>query len=207
MNLARKLPVLLTLALVPTIAACGEDEQPAQREGAYQAVSAQLAETEGVYLDIEGLKYQVQGSRQLNEYSPEDTNYLSGVPQGDLDLAADEEWFAVMLRAENPGDGIDPKSDDDDDQALENATDFEIKDTQENVYRPVVLGPENVWAWRGATVQPNELYPLKNSPAGERPPYGGLLLFKLRRFSLDNRPLELVITGRNGQQGIVNLDV
>jgi hypothetical protein len=204
---ARTLAVVLTLALVPLLAACGKDEQPAQKNESYQSVNAQLAETEGVYLDIEGLKYQVQVSRQLNEFLPEDVDYLSGLSATDRTLAKDEEWFMILLRAENPGDGVDPKSDDDDDTPLPNAIDFQIKDTQENVYRPMRLGPENTWAWRPATVRPDELYPLTNSPAGERPPYGAELLFKLKRPSIDNRPLELVITGRKGQVGIVNLDV
>jgi hypothetical protein len=195
MNPARILAVLLTLALVPTLAACGS-EQPAQRNESYQSVNAQLAETEGVYLDIEGLKYQVQISRQLNPLLIDDRDFVQGVPQSDLDLAKDEEWFAVFMRVENPGD-----------KPLPNAIDYEIHDTQENVYRPVDIGPGNVFAYRDATVAGNELYPHSNSPAGERPPYGAMVLFKLRRFSLDNRPLELVITGRNGQQGIVNLDV
>jgi hypothetical protein len=203
---ARILAVVLTLALVPLVAACGS-EQPAQKNESYQSVNAQLAETEGVYLDIEGLKYQVQVSRQLNEFLPEDIDYLAGLSASDRKISNDEEWFAILMRVENPGDGLDIHSEDDDDSPLPNAIDFEIKDTQENVYRPLPLARQNVWAYRDRTIQPGEIYPLPNSPAGERPPYGSLLLFKLRRFSLDNRPLELIITGRNGQVGIVNLDV
>ena len=203
---ARILAAVLILALVPLVAACGND-QPAQKNESYQSVNAQLAETEGVYLDIEGLKYQVQVSRQLNPGLPEDVNYLDGLSATDRSISKDEEWFAVLMRVENPGDGEDPESDDDDDASLPNAVDFEIKDTQENVYRPMRFGPENVFAYRSATVRPRTTYPLANSPAGERPPYGSVILFKLKRFSIDNRPLELIITGRKGQVGIVNLDV
>jgi hypothetical protein len=92
-------------------------------------------------------------------------------------------------------------------ESLQNAVDFEIRDTQENVYRPIQIAPGNVWAYRSTTVEAEELYPHPNSPAGERQPNGALILFKLRRFSLDNRPLELFITGRQGQKAIVNLDV
>ena len=196
MNIARPLALLLSVAFAAALAGCGVNDQPAQRNQSYQAVNAQVAETEGIFLDIEELKYQVQISRQLNTGIIQDRDYVSGLSEADRTLAPDQEWFAVFMRIENPGEKPHP-----------NAVDFEIRDTQENVYRPVRLGPENVWAYRPAVVDAKELYPGTNMPAGERPPYGKLLLFKVRRFSLDNRPLELIITGRNGQQGIVNLDV
>ena len=196
MNFVRIPAVLLSLAIALTLAACGEDEQPEQRNESFQSVNAQVAETEGIYLDIEGLKYQVQISRLLNPGLISDRDYLQGLSADDRNLSKDEEWFGVWMMAENV-----------EDEALPNATDFEIRDTQENVYRPVQIGPGNVFAYRGATVDARERYPHPDSPAGERQPYGGLVLFKLRRFSLDNRPLELTITGRQGQQAIVNLDV
>ena len=196
MNSARLLAVLLTLASVLVLAACGAEEQPATKAESYQSVNAQLAETEGIYLTIDEMKYQVQVSRQLNPFLVDDESYLEGLSPADRRLGKDQEWFAVFMRVENEVD--EPKP---------NAVDFEVKDTQENVYRPVRVGPSNVWAYRPTTVPPLELYPNPNSPAGERPPYATVLLFKLRRFSLDNRPLELIITGREGEQAIVNLDV
>jgi hypothetical protein len=196
MTSARFLAVLLSVAAALILAACGEDEQPAQSDEQYQSVNAQLAETEGIYLDIDELKYQVQMSRQLNTLREDDREFLIGVSDADRSLSREEEWFGVWLRVENPNDDDRP-----------NAVDFEIRDTQENVYRPVQIGPDNVFAYRAAEVEGESRYPDPQTAAGERPPYGAFLLFKLRRFSLDNRPLELVITGRNGQQGIVNLDV
>jgi hypothetical protein len=196
MNFARIPAVLLSLAFALTLAACGEEEQPAQRNESFQSVNAQVAETEGIYLDVDGLKYQVQISRQLNPGLIDDRDYLQGLSEEDRSLSKDEEWFGVWLMAENV-----------EEEALPNATDFEIRDTQENVYRPMQFGPDNVFAYRGTRVEGGERYPNPNSPAGERQPYGSLLLFKLRRFSLDNRPLELTITGPEGQQAIVNLDV
>jgi hypothetical protein len=193
---ARTLAVLLSLASAVLLAACGANDQPAQRNESFQSVNAQVAETEAVYLDIEEMKYQVQVSRQLNVGNREDANYLAGLSAADRRLAKDEEWFAVFMRVENVVEEPKPT-----------AIDFEIRDTQENVYRPVRFGPENVWAYRGTTVEGGETYPHPNDPAGERPPQATLLLFKVRRFSLDNRPLELTITGREGQSAIVNLDV
>ena len=196
MNFARLPAVLLSLALALTVAACGANNQPEQRNESFQSVNAQVAETEGIYLDIEGIKYQVQVSRQLNPGLIDDRDFFIGLSEDDKDISKDEEWFGVWIMAENV-----------EEEPLPNAVDFEIKDTQENVYRPMQFGAENVFAYRGATVDDGERYPHPNSPAGERQPYGSLVLFKLRRFSLDNRPLELTITGRQGQQAIVNLDV
>ena len=196
MNFARIPAVLLSLALAGTLAACGEEAQPEQRNESFQSVNAQVAETEGIYLDVDGLKYQVQISRQLNPGLVDDRDYFTGVSSEDRDLSKDEEWFGVWLMAENV-----------EKEPLPNAIDFEIRDTQENVYRPIQIGGENPFAYRGATVDAGDRYPNPNSPAGERQPYGSLVLFKLRRFSIDNRPLELTITGREGQQAIVNLDV
>ena len=196
MNFARPLAVLLSVASVFVLAACGANDQPTQRNESYQSVNAQVAETEGIYLEVEEMKYQVQISRQLNVGLVDDKDYIAGLSPADRRLGKDEEWFAVFMRVENEVDETKP-----------NAVDFEIKDTQENVYRPVRFGPDNVWAYRPTMVPARELYPNTNSPAGERAPYATLLLFKVRRFSLDNRPLELTITGREGQQAIVNLDV
>ena len=196
MNFARTSAVLLSLAFALTVAACGANDQPEQRNESFQSVNAQVAETEGIYLDIEGLKYQVQISRQLNAGLVDDRDFFIGLSEDDKAISKDEEWFGVWIMAENV-----------EEEALPNAVDFEIKDTQENVYRPMQFGEDNVFAYRGATVDAGERYPHPNSPAGERQPFGSLVLFKLRRFSIDNRPLELTITGRQGQQAIVNLDV
>ncbi len=196
MNFARTSAVLLSLAFALTVAACGANDQPEQRNESFQSVNAQVAETEGIYLDIEGLKYQVQISRQLNPGLIDDRDFLQGLSADDARISKDEEWFGVWIMAENV-----------EHEPLPNAIDFEIRDTQENVYRPLNLGPDNVFAYRGQTVDAGERYPHPNSPAGERNPFGSLVLFKLRRFSLDTPPLELPITGRQGQQAIVNRDV
>ena len=193
MKTARLLLTLLAALSALVLAACGQEEQEA---GQLQGEIAQVAETEGFYLNVEELKYQVQVSRQLNPGLPEDEDYLKGLAPADAELADDEEWFAVFMRVEN-----------DTEERLRTATDFEIRDTQENVYRPLEYGPDNDFAYRPGEVEGEELYPLPNSTAGERAPYGSVLLFKVKRFSLDNRPLELIVTGAGGEKGLINLDV
>lgn len=176
-------PRLLTLALVLvaslTLSACGQE---AQDEGGFQTEIAIAAETEGIYIDLDGLKYQVQVSRQLNPLIVNDRAYFQGLSDDNLQLAEDELWFGVWIRAANHAD-----------EPHRLAEDFAIRDSQENIYRPLEIAPVNAFAYRPGVVQRDEIFPDPNSVAGERSPNGGLLLFKVRRLSFDNRPLELVI--------------
>jgi hypothetical protein len=200
MKPSRALALLLVLILALGAAACGQEEGPVESgeeagEGIGQVQSE--AETEGLYVDIGGLKYQVQVSRQLNPRLVGDRDYFASVPESEMDLGPDETWFGVFVRAENTGE-----------EPARSARRFEVKDTQENIYVPVEVGEPNPFAYRPTTVQPRDLLPDRDSPAGERQPNGALLLFKLKRFSLDNRPLGLFIYSPEGD-GIasVNLDV
>ena len=196
MKPVRLLAVLASLALVLGLSACGE-EQEAVEPGSFQSVNAQVAETEGIYLDVDELKYQVQASRQLNPLIGEDRDYLQDVASFEADLGSDEVWFGIWMRVENETE-----------EAHRAVEEYVIRDTQENLYRPVRFGRGNVWAYRPVTVPADKLYPIPDTPAGERQPFGTLLLFKVRRESLDNRPLELELTGpESGQKAIVNLDV
>src|SRR3954447_12500515 len=86
-----------------------------------------LGDTEGLYLDIGGLKYQVQMSRYLNAGDVEDKGYLVGVRQPRL--AANETWFGVFLRVEN----------DTEDTTRPAASEFQIHDTQGKTYSPVEI--------------------------------------------------------------------
>lgn len=157
------------------------------------------AETEGLYLDIGALKYQVQVSRAMNPYDTQDKGLLTGVPADERDLAPDETWFAVFLRVQNETDK----------EQLPSA-DIEIIDTQETVFDPIELLPVNVFAYRAdEPIPPRQVLPLPDSPAFDTPARGALILFKLKNSTLDNRPLELKIEGRQfpAQTGIIDLDV
>ena len=188
--------VLLVLALLAAgaLAACGnEGHDP----GEQQSENAQVAETEGLYLEIGEMKYQVQVSRQLNPLLDGDRAFFQGVSESDLDIAADEVWFGVWIRVENESE-----------EPQEAVSHYRIIDTQENEYVPVRIGEPNPFAYRAGRVEGGELYPLPDSAAGERAPNGGLLLFKLKSSSLDNRPLELELEDPEGGPGaVVNLDV
>src|ERR1044072_2412238 len=109
----RKLVLLVFVAAV--VAGCGH------KEAVYT-----LAETEGTYVDVAGLTYQVQMSRFLNPGDPEDKQYLQGLPQGiPAALPGDEIWFGVWMRVKNYSGG-----------PLTPTSTFTIVDTEGNEFRP-----------------------------------------------------------------------
>ena len=188
----RRLVTLLAALLAASgLAACGKHPDKEAR--------VVHAETEGLYLDIGELKYQVQLSRAMNPYDTQDKGLLTGVPADQRELKPDEIWFGVFMRVQNEtGKELLPSSD------------IEIIDTLEDVFKPVELEPGSVFAYRSSTpIPPRQVLPLPDSPAFETPARGALILFKLKNETLDNRPLELKIEGRQlpQQTGIIELDV
>jgi hypothetical protein len=155
-------------------------------------------ETEGIYLDVGELKYQVQISRYLNANDIEDEAYLQGLPVNTEQPAADETWFGVFVRVQNTTD-----------ETLSPVNTFEIVDTQENVYRPIPLDTDvNVFAYEPQPIPPKSVLPPPDSPAAEGVIQGSLLLFKVTNESLQNRPLEFKIkAGGGGGEAVVDLDV
>lgn len=157
-----------------------------------------LGATEGLYLDIDQLKYQVQLSRYLNPADVEDRTYLTGLPPGTPEPAGDETWFGVFIRVANPHD-----------TPIASADTFEIVDTQGNSFKPIPLDPKiNPFAYVPTTIAPNSQIPQPDSIANEGPvKQGALLLFKIKTDSLQNRPLEFRFKRGNGTTGTVDLDV
>jgi hypothetical protein len=155
-------------------------------------------ETEGIYLDVGELKYQIQISRYLNAADVEDRAYLEGLPANAEQPAGDETWFGVFMRVQNESDETVPP-----------ARTFEIHDTQENVYRPIPLDTNvNVFAYKPDPIPPKSLIPAPDSAAAEGVIQGSLLLFRMTNESLQNRPLEFVIKGgAGGGEATVDLDV
>jgi hypothetical protein len=183
----RRLVVLAVAALALAGAGCGTEE------------NRTTAETEGIYLDINGLKYQLQLSRYLNGRDIEDREYLIGLPEGTAPPDGDETWFGVWVRVENDADDARPA-----------ATTWEIHDTQENIYRPIPIDTElNPFAFEPGTMIPGQtIWPISSSAAGQGPIQGSLLLFKVKADSLQNRPLELKFNNGGGSTtGTYDLDV
>jgi hypothetical protein len=154
-------------------------------------------DTEGIYLDVDELKYQVQISRYMNPADVEDRSYLVGLPSSTAKPAGDETWFGVFLRVQNTTD-----------KTIAPANDFSIIDTQENVYHPVPLDTSiNPFAYKPDPIGPKGLIPQPDSVAAEGTIQGSLLLFKVKTSSLQNRPLEFRFKRGNGTTGTVDLDV
>jgi hypothetical protein len=183
----RPITLLLALVAATALAACCNKEDKVLH-----------GSTEGIYLDLGELKYQVQISRLLNPSSPEDRSYLVGLDQSQLDLPAGQEWFAVFMRVQNETD-----------EPLPAARNYTITDTQDTKFRPIPLGPDNVFAYRAGNVGPRGLIPTADSPASEGSIQGALLLFKIPTRNLENRPLELAIASPEtpGETATVDLDI
>ena len=177
---------VLCLLLAAGLAACG-NQQPTRTH----------ADTEGPYLNVGPLKYQVQVSRQLNPADIEDQVYLRGISPRDNRLRPDETWFGVFVRAVNETD-----------RPEQAAQTFEIVDTQGRRFFPVAVSA-NPFAYRPARIAPGGSLPAFGSIADLSAIGGSLVLFKLTLTALANRPLELVIRGgqRPTAEGTVELDV
>jgi hypothetical protein len=155
------------------------------------------AATEGTYLDIGPMKYQVQISRLLNPNDPEDRGYLIDLPPGEQ-LGPKDQWFAIFMQVQNGTN--EPQT---------AAGDYVITDTQGNKFQPIQMGPKNVFAYRAGSVPPKDTLPLPNSAAGQNTIQGAMLLFKIPVADFENRPLVLSISTPTapGQVGTVDLDV
>ena len=182
----RRLPALLLAAVaVLALGACGNKEK-----------AVLFGPTEGAYLDLGPLAYQVQISRLLNPFNAEDRGYLVDVRNPKL--TGQQQWFAVFMRVQNVGD-----------RRATAASDYKITDTQGNVFRPVQIGPQNVFAYRPLSLPPDGVLPVPDSPPSETTIQGSLVLFKIPTPNLANRPLELSIRDPavSNQEATVDLDV
>jgi hypothetical protein len=190
-TVSRRLSVLLSAVLVSVaLSACGKHEATGL---------VRTAETEGIYLDVSDLKYQIQVSRQLNPHDTQDRPYLAGLSATDAKLAPDQVWFGVFMRVQNETKG-----------ALRPSDDIRITDSQEEVFKPIALGAQNNYAYRSNDAIPGEeTMPLLDTPGYDTPSRGALILFKVTLTALSNRPLELRLEGRKvpQQTGIFTLDV
>ena len=157
------------------------------------------AETEGIYIDVGELDYQIQGSRVLNPDVDPDRQYLAGLPETEGGPSREETWFAVFIRVDNHTD-----------EEHTTASEFEIVDTQEETFEPIELDvASNQFAYESRGLEAGHTLPAEGSLTGEGPNQGALLLFKLPYETLQNRPLEFKIkpSAPGGEEGVVDLDV
>jgi hypothetical protein len=176
-TLRRSLIALCGLLLVVGLAACGHQSE-------HQSFAD--ANNDGDYISAGYITYQLQISRELNQYGTEDSAYLKGLPANvPPTLGPNQLWYGVFLWAKNQSGHPATTSDN-----------FEVVDTEGNVYRPVKLDTEvNPFAWTSQTLSNLETEPGPNTVASDGPTQGGLLLFKMSSSVYSNRPLTLFILG------------
>ena len=186
---ARQLLPVLAAAASLAVAGCGNKEEVILE-----------ANTEGPYITVNHLKYQVQISRILNPGEVEDEGYLRALPEGEELIPPPEDvWFGIFMRVEN-----------DTEEPHAPATEFEIEDTQEDIFEPLDIPYEdNLFVYDPPSeIPPETVYPVLNSAASDNTIKGGMLLFKVETDALYNRPLELrIIDPEGGEDGMINLDI
>jgi len=179
--------VLLCLLLaLPAFAGCGGESE-----------SPEVPHREGLFVDIGGLDYIVYITRELNLRDVEDKAYYQGqeAPPGSA-------LYGVFLKACNEGK-----------QAKGSASDFTIRDTQGDEYKPIDVPEDNVFAYQPGQVPSKQCIPRNGSAAATGPTAGALLIFQLPNEATENRPLELDIKAPldavSGKQpeGSIELDI
>jgi len=168
------------------LAACGKSNHPT------------TAENDGVYVEAGPITYQLQVSRELNQYAVEDKQYLAGLTPAESLVSPTQFWYMVSLWAKNQTNHPAVTSDN-----------FVIVDTQGTRYYPVAVSPSlNPYVWTAQALAPGAIEPGPDTAASFGPTQGGLLLFKLNTAVYDNRPLTLVIRGQTGKVwGTISLDL
>jgi hypothetical protein len=190
MNRARTLAIAAVAVLATAgLSACGDNS--------FEHVAA----NEGIYFKSGPLTYQVQITRQLNLRQPQDAELMQGVSAADRKVAGDVLWYATFLRIENQTPYV---------QLPANVSEYSIADTNGDIFRPVNVNPlANSFAYVGAPLAAGAAYPNINSIPGQTDINGKMLLFKIPRAAISQRPLELRIVNPTdlATSGRVALDI
>jgi len=164
-------------AAVTLLAACGEEEQHTEV-------------VEGQPLELGELRYNIAITRFLNPNDVEDSEYLAGLPEP----PPGENYLGVFLTIKN-----------DSEEDQQSAFTYRVTDTTGAEYDPVET--DNPYALEiGATVPGNGELPIPDSTAATGVIEGAMLLFLVDSEVSENRPLELEISGPDGE-GLVELDI
>jgi hypothetical protein len=189
----RRLCTLAILVLALALSACGSSHTPLLHEDNTGGGGVNSS-----YITLDGLKYQVQISRELNPYSTEDAGYLTGIPTSQLQPPPGKVWFAVFMLVLNPSKKSEPV-----------VSTFAMTDTQNNLYSPINLPAGNPYAYRPQTLAPGQQIPIVDSAGYNSPTQAALILFSIPTSAYDNRPLTLTLTDplNPSIKATVNLDV
>jgi hypothetical protein len=166
-RLIRTAACALTLAAIPTLAACGDRSEKGVEHPA----------REGLAIPMGGVDYNVFLTRELNLRINEDKAYYQGPP-----ARPGESLYGIFLQACNNGT-----------KPVRTAEEFEVIDNQGNRFHPIEIERSNSFAYRPVTLAANECTPQSGSVAQLGPTGGMLVLFKFPLQNTENRPLELEI--------------
>jgi hypothetical protein len=182
----RSVALACGVALSLGLGGCGKENNPSSAENA------------GVYEQAGNVTYQLEISRQLNQYSTEDSQYVKGVSSTDASLGPSALWYGVFLWAKNQTNSPQRTTDN-----------FDIVDTRGDHYYPVALNRTvNPFAWSAQTLPPGATEPGADTVASDGPTQGGLLLFKLNESVYSDRPLMLEIRSPSGKiEATISLDL
>ncbi len=182
-RMPRRLLMLLCLAaLAAGLAACGESDVE-------QGVDEPARE--GLAIELDGVDYNVFITRQLNTKVTPDKAYFDG-PEAE----PGETLYGVFIQVCN-------RSED----THETASDFKIKDAQDNEFEPEELPEDNAFAYHAGELEPNECFPEAGSVAQLGPTSGSMLLFRLPLENTEYRPLELEVQGEGDEHLTFELDI
>jgi hypothetical protein len=180
-SMPRRLPILacaLALAALPGLTACNDEEQGVDEPA-----------REGLAIEMNDIAYNVFITRQLNPKITPDNAYVSNeAPPG-------QALYGVFVQVCNHSDSAHPT-----------ASNFVIRDNQDNTFYPKALPADNQFAYEPRTLDPKECNPEAGSVAQLGPTAATMLLFQLPLENTENRPLELEIS-QNGEKRTFTLDI
>jgi hypothetical protein len=157
------------------------------------------ADSEGPgYVKVGNLYYQVQISRELNQYSDEDVSYLEGLSKSERSLPVGDMFFGVFIQAFNTSE-----------QTQQPARTYYITDSLGNRFAPLANPSPNAFSYVPAPIPPKGQLPSQTSLAYSGWSQGEVLLFKFPYSTYGSRPLTLHVVDPSNpsQQSRIELDV
>jgi hypothetical protein len=171
------------LAGLVVLAGCGENPRPND------------AAREGLPEEVGHIEYNVYITRELNLRDVEDKGYAQEIEEAPPGFAL----YGVFLEACNHAD--------EGGEEIMTADRFEIEDTQGSKFEPIELAEDNIFAYKAEALGGQDCIPEEGTLARSSPTNGSLLIFELPLQTLENRPLQLIITAPDGDEGRVELDI
>jgi hypothetical protein len=171
------------LAGLAVVSGCGENPRPDN------------ASREGLPEEVGHIEYNVYITRELNLRDIEDKGYFTEGEEAPPGHALYGVFLEACNLAKEGG------------EEIETAGEFVIEDTQGNKFEPLPLAEDNIFAYKPEALGGQDCIPEEGTLARSSPTNGSLLVFELPLETLENRPLQLIITAPDSDEGRVELDI